>query len=187
MAEGYDTQDFLGTDTTPEQYAYDIGVNPELLDREFPSSYDAYLRFGKLIPNWTELAHSLGLRRGEIQAIRSNLNLTDGMHEREVLKKWKSKNAFNAKYRQLVKAYLDLGDRDVAKNMCLAIQDYCGQGCLLNFNLYMLCLGVTLYIKGGLSLSKVNPPSMIYLPPPLLLCSDPLQCQVMSYMSLGIK
>ena len=125
MAAGYDTQDFLGTDTTPEQYAHGVGVNPELLDREFPSTYDAYLRFGRLIPNWAELAPSLGLRRGDIQAIRSNLNLTDGMHEREVLKKWKAKSAFNAKYRQLVKAYLDL-DREVAKSMCLAIQDYCG-------------------------------------------------------------
>ena len=38
MAAGYDTQDFLGTDTTPEQYACEVGVKPELLDREFPST-----------------------------------------------------------------------------------------------------------------------------------------------------
>ena len=122
---GYNTQDFLGTDTTPEQYAHEIGVNPDLLDREYPSSHDAHLRFGRLIPNWTELAPLLGLRAQEVQAIRSNLSLTDGMHEREVLKKWKAKRGFRAKYGQLVKAYLDL-NRDVARIMCLAIRDYCG-------------------------------------------------------------
>ena len=106
---------------TPEQLAEGLGVDVELLDREFPSDYKAYLRFGKHVTTWNALAPSLGLTAGEIQTIRADLSLTGGMHEREVLKKWKAKNGFRARYRRLVEAYLELEERGAAEAICKEI------------------------------------------------------------------
>ena len=113
---------------SPEELATGIDIDPQLLQREFPSEYDAYIQFGQLIPNWEELAPLLGLTDQEIHSIRSNMNLSDGMHVREVLKKWKSKGAFKATYWQLVMACLMIEKRGVAEKICLAIKDYyCGE------------------------------------------------------------
>ena len=106
---------------TPDQLAEELGVNVELLDREFSSDYKACIRFGKHVPNWSALAHSLELTAGEIQNIHANLSLTGGMHVREVLKKWKTKNGFRAKYRRLVEVYLELEERGVAGAICKEI------------------------------------------------------------------
>ena len=54
------------------------------------------------------------------------------MHEREVLKKWKAKSGFRARYRRLVEAYLELEERGAAEAICKEIGKFgeCVVGCI---------------------------------------------------------
>lgn len=126
--------------------AQQLGIDHRLLDKEFPSDYRSQLKIAKHIPNWAELAPLLGLTPAEVQQIRSNLNLTAGMHEIKVLEKWKSKNGSNATYRQIVSIYLlDLDSRQVAEAILRAIPSGRSTGEALN-TFVCLCASVYIYV-----------------------------------------
>ena len=61
--------------TMADEIAQAIGLDPQLLNREFPDTHGAYLAFSKHIVAWDEIAPFLGLSKQNIRGIGTDLNL----------------------------------------------------------------------------------------------------------------
>ena len=58
-----------------DEIAVEIGLDPQLLNREFPDTHDAYLAFSKYIVEWNNIASLLGLSGQNVHGIETDLNL----------------------------------------------------------------------------------------------------------------
>ena len=58
-----------------DEIAQAIGLDPQLLDQEFPDTHDAYRTFSKHIDVWDAIAPLLDLKGQDIHNIGTVLNL----------------------------------------------------------------------------------------------------------------
>lgn len=117
----YDTIQKTESDTISKA----IGLNCERLDEH--CSERILLKISSLIPNWLEYSDPLGLTPQEVNAIKTDLDLTYMMQTYTLLKTWYRKNAYTEQcsYRVLVTVSCDLGHRDVAGKICQLLKGTC--------------------------------------------------------------
>ncbi len=94
-----------------------VGVSETLLSRQCSSEH--LRRIAALVPNWQELAMSLGVQKGYIIDINSDRQLTGPvMKAQSVLDQWYRSNGFMASHKMLIQAFISQGDADLAERVC---------------------------------------------------------------------
>ena len=94
-----------------------VGVSESLLSRKCSSEH--LRKIADFVPNWRELAMSLGIQKGYIIDINSDRQLTGPvMKAQSVLDQWHRSNGFMASHKMLIQAFISQGDADLAERVC---------------------------------------------------------------------
>ena len=131
-----------------------VGVSESLLSRKCSSEH--LKKIADFVPNWKELAMSLGVQKGYIIDINSDRQLTGPvMKAQSVLDQWHRSNGFMASHKMLIEAFISQGDADLAERVCRIAKKGCVvHTCCVSFDNVMLCLQNWSQILGSVNLQN---------------------------------
>ena len=120
-----------------EKLLTEVGVQPEKLNERIGD--DHLCEIALFLTEWKTVVPFLGLDENDVDIIEQE-ERKEKVRRLKALRKWKSKFAFEATYRKLVKVLLSLAMTDVAEKVCHLLK---GKVCHL--------------LKDKLCLAYVNP------------------------------
>ena len=111
-----------------EKLLKEVGVQPEKLNERI--SDDHLREIALFLTEWKTVVPFLGLDENDVDIIEQE-EKKEQVRKLKALRKWKSKFAFEATYRKLVKVLLSLTMTDVAEKVCHLLK---GKVCLVYLN-----------------------------------------------------
>ena len=108
-----------------EKLLTEVGVQPEKLNERI--SDDHLCEIALFLTEWKTVVPFLGLDENDVNIIEEE-EKKEQVRKLKALRKWKSKFAFEATYRKLVKVLLSLTMTDVAEKVCHLLK---GKVCLV--------------------------------------------------------